>query len=133
MSDFYEVPAKSEVFDAAEAVRVRVIEAGNAADKMIRDWMNAYDKFWMTPLTHGDRALTKVQTQAMLDANKALIGNILSDSAGFRNFLQAAHPDKIGDDNLIPDRYFSTPYDMDETLTLTGDLKPEWEVQENNE
>jgi hypothetical protein len=130
MSDFYEVPVKSEDFDAADAVRVRVIEAGNAASKMIKDWMNAYDKFWMTPLTHGDRALTKVQTQAMLDENKPLIGSILSDSAGFRDFLQASHADKIGEDKLIPNRYFSTPYDMDENLVLTSDLKAEWEASE---
>lgn len=130
MSDFYQVP-EAKGPSAADLFAVRVKEAGMAATKLIETWKAAYEKFWQTPRTHGDRALTKEQVQAFINEDKALVGDILTDSAAFIAFLQSSHPDRIGTE-LFPERYLTSPYPIDETLTI-GDLKPEWEVQENNE
>jgi len=127
MSDFYPVPEVTGP-SAAELFAVRVKESGAAATKLIQTWINAYEKFWQTPRTHGDRALTKEQVQAFINEDKALIGDILSDSAAFVTFIQASLPDRIGTE-LFPTRYLTSPYELDETLTV-GDLKPEWEAQD---
>ena len=127
MSDFYPVPDVSGP-SAAELFAVRVKESGMAATKLIQTWITAYEKFWQTPRTHGDRALTKEQVQAFINEDKALIGDILSDSAEFVAFIQTSHPDRIGTE-LFPTRYLTSPYELDETLTV-GDLKPEWEAQD---
>lgn len=137
---FYPVPTES--FDAAAAERARKIEAGHAAEKIIEAWKASYERFWQTPRTHGDRALTTTELQQVLDRDKPGFGKILQDSASFLTFIVTSFPEHVGTSDrpvmtedqdeakLIPSRYLTSPYPIDQTLTITGPLKPEWGQQQ---
>lgn len=132
---FYPTPDTPPIFDAGKELTTRVNQAGGNAEKMIQAWMTAFSAFWMTPLDYGERAFSKEQVQEMLLVDKAVVLELFSDSYNFGEFVKNAHPEKIGDDGqLIPSRYFITPYDVDQsTMQIIGDLKPEWESEENAE
>lgn len=98
------------------------------AEKLLRTYMNGYDKFWQTPRTHGDRALSMAEVQAMLDVDPAIMVGLMNDGTAFINFVQASHASAVGTE-YFPTRYLTIPYNMDENGRLTS-LKPEWEAQE---
>ena len=43
---FYDIPEKEEGFEAAKAFNVRVKESGMTAEKLLRTYINGYEKFW---------------------------------------------------------------------------------------
>ncbi len=129
MSDKYQLP--SEGFDAFAALRPRVSQANQIRDNMVRQWRAGFEAFWQTPRTHGDRALSMEDMQAVLVAGGDTVKNILGDSASFLQFVATSHPEALvaddGDDEaLLPARYLSAPYEMNEAGQLLS-LKPEWE------
>ena len=132
---FYPSPDTPPIFDAGKELTTRVNQAGGNAEKMIRAWMTAFSAFWMTPLDYGDRAFSKDEIQKMLLIDETVVLELFSDSYSFGEFVKNAHPEKIGDDGqLIPSRYFITPYNVDQsTMQIIGDLKPEWQAEENAE
>ena len=67
----------------------------------------------------------------MISAAPAAMNEILADGAAFVNFVQSTYPEKVGTD-IFPSRYLTSPYNMTEEGVLI-DLKPEWDIQENNE
>ena len=126
---FYPAPDVPTVFSPGDELRDRVKISGSHATALIQHWMDAFDSFWMTPLTHGARCFSKSEVQQMLLADPAAVSDLFADSQAFLDFLQANHAEKIGDDQLVPSRYLSTPYDVDiATMQLTSDLKPAWEA-----
>ena len=128
---YYPHEPKPEGFDAAKAFNVRLKEAGMTAEKLLRTYMNGYDKFWQTPLTHGDRALTMEQMQQVLLQDPAIMNDLMTDGTAFVAFVQSSHPESIGTD-YFPTRYLTVPYNMDEDGRLVS-LKPEWEAPAEEE
>ncbi len=125
---FYDHEDLPLTFDANAMVNLRVKEAGMTAEKLLKTYTNGYEKFWQTPRTHGDNALSMVQVQAMLDADPAIMNELMSDGTAFVAFVQSSHPEKVGTD-CFPTRFLTIPYEMDGDGRLTS-LKPEWEVLE---
>jgi len=123
---FYDFEELDSGFNAALAVNVRVKEADMTVTKLLNTYKNGYEKFWQTPLTHGDRALTVDDLNAMLAAAPAIMTEIQNDGTAFVNFVQSAHPEIVGTD-LFPTRFLTIPYEQDATGALTT-LKPEWEA-----
>ena len=101
------------------------------AEKLLRTYMNGYDKFWQTPLTHGDRALSMEDVQAMLDVDPVIMVDLMNDGTAFVDFVQSSHPEAVGTD-YFPTRYLTVPYNMDESGRLVS-LKPEWEAPAEEE
>ena len=128
---FYSHDELSSYFDANKAANVRSKEAGATAISLLNTYMSGYEKFWQTPRTHADRALSMEEVQAMISAAPAAMTEILADGAAFVSFVQSTYPEKVGTD-IFPSRYLTSPYNMTEEGVLI-DLKPEWDVQENNE
>lgn len=128
---YYPHEPKPEGFDATKAFNVRLKEASMTAEKLLRTYMNGYDKFWQTPRTHGDRALSMADVQAMLAVDPAIMNDLMTDGTAFVDFVQASHPEAVGTD-YFPTRYLTIPYNMDENGILLS-LKPEWEAQEEEE
>ena len=124
---YYPHEPKPEGFDATKAFNVRLKEAGMTAEKLLRTYINGYEKFWQTPRTHGERALTMEQMQAVLAADPVAMQDMMADGTAFVTFVQNSHPEAIPD--YFPERYLTIPYNMDENGILLS-LKPEWEVQE---
>lgn len=118
----YENPDLPEGFNANKAANLRFIEADATAKHMIATYQNGYEKFWQPPRVAGERALSRDETQQILNASPG-IADILLDGGAFVAFIESAHP------GALPERYHSAPYPLD-GLTITGDLKSEWEVQE---
>jgi len=127
---FYNHEELTASFDANLNANLRSKEAGAIAEKLLRTYIDGYEKFWQTPKTHGERALSMENVQAMLDAAPAAMNEILSDGANFVQFVATTYPEQVGTD-LFPNRYLSIPYETDEAGRLTS-LKPDWE-QENPE
>lgn len=138
MSEFYTVPDVDE-FDASKSEIVRKKEAGSTAISIITAWKNGFEKFWQTPRTHGNRAITADQLQATFNRDKSGFANILADSAAFRDFIVAQFPEHVGSPDrnvmtleedeakILPSRYLAAPYPIDQQLNITGPLRPEWE------
>jgi len=127
---FYNHEELTASFDANLNANLRSKEAGAIAEKLLRTYIDGYEKFWQTPKTHGERALSMENVQAMLDAAPAAMNEILSDGANFVQFVATTYPEQVGTD-LFPNRYLSIPYETDEAGRLTS-LKPDWE-EENPE
>lgn len=142
--EFYPVP--SVTFDAAESERVRKKEAGDVAVAIINSWKNGFEKFWQTPRTHKERAISRDNLQATIDRDPEGFDKILGDSAAFRQHIIDNYPEQVGSSNrdtenggmtkeedeakLLPSRYFVTPYALDsQTMQLSGDIHPEWDIQ----
>ena len=126
-------PEKAEGFNSIQAHNARVAKANQVRDAMIAQWKAGYEAFWQTPRTHGDRALSMADLQSALDEDQAVVGQILTDSAGFLVYAQGAYAEAFGDeDSMVPPRYLSSPYDTSGTigtnLTLVS-LKTDWEEQ----
>ena len=128
---FYNHEELTPAFDANAMVNLRSKEAGMTAETLLRTYINGYEKFWQTPRTHGDRALSMADLNAMLAAAPAIMTEIQTDGTAFVTFVQSTYPEKVGTD-LFPTRYLTIPYNQDEFGVLTS-LKPEWEVQEEEE
>ena len=127
---FYNHEELTASFDANLNANLRSKEAGAIAEKLLRTYIDGYEKFWQTPKTHGERALSMENVQAMLDAAPAAMNEILSDAGAFVTFVATTYPEHVGTD-LFPNRYLSMPYETDEAGRLTS-LKPDWE-EENPE
>jgi hypothetical protein len=125
---FYTIESKDEGFNAAAAFNVRVKESGMTAEKLLRTYINGYEKFWQTPRTHGNRALTMEQMQQVLLQDPVAMVDLMNDGTAFVEFVQSSHPEAIGTE-YFPERYLTIPYVMDENGALVS-LKPEWENQE---
>jgi len=125
---YYPHEPKPEGFDSAKAFNVRLRESSATAEKLLRTYINGYEKFWQTPRTHGERALPMEDVQAMLDVDPAIMVDLMNDGTAFVAFVQASHPDAVGTE-YFPTRYLTIPYNMDENGRLVS-LKPEWEAQE---
>ena len=128
---YYPHEPKPEAFDAPKAFNVRLKESSATAEKLLRTYMNGYEKFWQTPRTHGDRALSMEDMQAILAVDPAIMNDLMADGTAFVAFVQASHPDAVGTE-YFPTRYLTIPYNMDENGVLLS-LKPEWEAQEEEE
>lgn len=128
---YYPHEPKPEGFDATKAFNVRLKESSMTAEKLLRTYMNGYDKFWQTPLTHGDRALSMEDVQAMLDVDPVIMVDLMNDGTAFVDFVQSSHPEAVGTD-YFPTRYLTVPYNMDESGRLVS-LKPEWEAPAEEE
>ena len=128
---FYNHEELTASFDANLNANLRSKEAGAIAEKLLRTYIDGYEKFWQTPKTHGERALSMENVQAMLDAAPAAMNEILSDGANFVQFVATTYPEQVGTD-LFPNRYLSIPYETDEAGRLTS-LKPEWEKENPEE
>lgn len=121
---YYPHEPKPEGFDATKSFNVRLKESSMTAEKLLRTYMDGYDKFWQTPLTHGNRALTMAEVQAMLDVDPVIMQDLMTDGTAFVAFVQSSHPDAVGTE-YFPTRYLTVPYNMDESGRLVS-LKPEW-------
>lgn len=128
---FYDHADLATGFDVASAVNVRVKEAGMTVESLLRTYVNGYEKFWQTPRTHGERALSADNLNAMLAAAPAIMTEIQTDGTAFVVFLSNTHPEVLGTD-LFPSRFLTIPYEQDENGVLTT-LKAEWEVQNEEE
>ena len=128
---FYDHEELTPSFDANAMVNLRSKEAGMTAEKLLRTYISGYEKFWQTPRTHGERALGMADLNAMLAAAPAIMTEIQADGTAFVAFVQSTYPEKVGTD-LFPTRYLTIPYESDENGLLTT-LKPEWDVQEEEE
>ncbi len=128
---FYSHEELSTGFDVPSAVNVRVKEAGMTVESLLRTYINGYEKFWQTPRTHGDRALTVENINEMLAAAPEIMTEIQEDGTAFVTFIADTHQDVLGTE-LFPARYLSIPYEANESGVLTT-LKPEWEVQTQEE
>ena len=128
---FYNHEELTASFDANLNANLRSKEAGAIAEKLLRTYIDGYEKFWQTPRTHGERALSMENIQAMLDAAPAAMNEILSDGANFVQFVATTYPEQVGTD-LFPDRYLSIPYEVDGAGRLVS-LKPDWESQDPEE
>ena len=147
--EFYPVP--SVTFDAAESERVRKKEAGDVAITIITAWKNGFEKFWQTPRTHSERAISRDNLQATIDRDPVGFGDILRDSAAFRQHIIDNYPEHVGSPNrdtenggmtreedeakLLPSRYLVTPFPITigaGTITIDGPVVPEWDVQQEN-
>lgn len=124
---FYNHDELDAGFNAAEAANVRVKEAGMTVEKLLRTYMIGYEKFWQTPLTHGDRALTADNLNAVLMAAPAVLTEIQNDGTAFVTFVANTHPEVLGTD-LFPTRFLTIPYEQDPTTGALTTLKPEWEA-----
>ena len=91
MSHFYEHEELPLSFDANAMANLRVKEAGAIGEQLLRTYMNGYEKFWQTPRTHADRALSMEEVQAMISAAPAAMNEILADGAAFVNFVQSTY------------------------------------------
>jgi len=125
---YYPHDPKPESFDAVKAFNVRLNDSSNTAAKLLRTYIDGYERFWQTPRTHGERALSMEDVQAMLDVDPVIMMDLMNDGTAFVAFVQASHPDAVGTE-YFPTRYLTIPYVMDENGRLVS-LKPEWEVQE---
>lgn len=128
MSHFYEHEELPLSFDANAMVNLRVKEAGAIGEQLFRTYMNGYEKFWQTPRTHGDRAMSMTDAQAMIDAAPAVMNDMIADGTAFITFVQASHASKVGTE-FFPTRYLTIPYETDVDGRLVS-LKSEWEAQE---
>lgn len=128
---FYNHEPLEKGFDAAEAVNVRLLDAGNTAEQLLKNYTNSYERFWMTPRTHGSRALTASNFNEMFALAPEIMTEINSDGTKFVEFVQQTYPEQVGTD-LFPERYLTIPYNTDENGMMVT-LKPEWEVQEQEE
>jgi len=131
MSHFYDHVDLPVGNDPNALANLRVKEANASAEKLLRTYRDGYEKFWQLPLTHGDRALSMDDAQAMVDAAPAIMNEIIADSQGFVAFVNSSHADKVGTD-LFPNRYLSIPYEVDANGRFVS-LKPEWDVQDPEE
>jgi hypothetical protein len=122
---FYTAPDLDLQFDSVSAVNVRVKEASATVEKLLRTYTDGYDKFWQTPLTHGDRALSAENFNAMVSVAPDVLLEIQTDGTAFVNFVSASHAEVIGTD-LFPERYLTIPYEQNETGAFT-ELKKDWE------
>lgn len=125
---YYPHDPKPESFDAVKAFNVRLNDSSNTAAKLLRTYIDGYERFWQTPRTHGERALSMEDVQAMLDVDPVIMMDLMNDGTAFVAFVQASHPDAVGTD-YFPTRYLTIPYVMDQAGRLVS-LKPEWEAQE---
>jgi len=123
---FYDFENLVPGFPVEQTVNVKVKEADQTVTKLLKVYMDGYEKFWQTPLTHGNRALSVDDLNAMLAAAPAIMTEIQNDGTAFVNFVQTAHPEIVGTD-LFPTRFLTIPYEQDENGVLTT-LKPEWEA-----
>jgi hypothetical protein len=123
---FYDFTDLVASFPVEETVNVKVKEADQTVTKLLQTYKDGYERFWQTPLTHGNRALTSDDLNAMFAAAPAIMTEIQNDGTAFVNFVQTAHPEIIGTD-LFPTRFLTIPYEQDATGALTT-LKPEWEA-----
>ena len=125
---YYPHEPKPEGFDAAKAFNVRLKESSMTAEKLLRTYVKGYEKFWQTPRTHGGRALSMEEMQAVLAVDPAIMNDLMTDGTAFVAFVQASHPEAVGTE-YFPTRYLTIPYNMDANGVLLS-LKPEWEAQE---
>jgi len=125
---YYPHDPKPESFDAVKAFNVRLNDSSNTAAKLLRTYIDGYERFWQTPRTHGERALSMEDVQAMLDVDPVIMMDLMNDGTAFVEFVQESHPDAVGTD-YFPTRYLTIPYVMDQAGRLVS-LKPEWEAQE---
>ncbi|MHC4633592.1 MAG: hypothetical protein ACYSYU_00035 [Planctomycetota bacterium] len=125
---FYEHEELPAIFDPNSMVNLKVKQASAAAAKLIKSYMDGYDQFWQTPRTHGDNALSMVDLQATVDADPAIMYELIADGTAFVEFVQNSHAEKIGTE-YFPSRYLTIPYETDTNGRFVS-LKPEWEVQE---
>ena len=133
---FYALPEDQFDTHGAEVSMKNV--TGSAAEGIIRAWKKGFEGFWRTPRTHQERAFTRDQLQAVLDRDKVGFGQILMESKAFRDFIIAAYPQHVGSSDrevmseeedeakLLPSRFLDTPYQLDNSLNITGDLKSVW-------
>jgi hypothetical protein len=128
MSHFYDHVDLPLSFDASAAANLRVKEGGATGEKLLRTYMDGYEKFWQTPRTHGDRAMSMADVQAMIDAAPVVMNQMMADGTAFVAFVQTSHASKVGTD-FFPTRYLTIPYEVDVDGRLVS-LKPEWDVQE---
>jgi hypothetical protein len=129
----YPVPAVDPAFDAPYQASVRLKEANAFITATIEHWKKCYHGFWMPPRIYKKRAFTAAELQAMINTDPATLGNMLSDSKAFIDFVEANYPELVGDEEgkPLPTRYLNSPYELD-GLTV-GALRPEWEEQEEGE
>lgn len=125
----YQRPEKQ--FDASAALDARVIQANQYRDNRVKNYKAGYEAFWQTPLTHGDRALSMVEMQAVLDAGQSTVQQILGDSAQEIAKIAELYPEAMtGEDPLLPARFTSSAYNYEvvEGRIVLLSLKPEWEA-----
>ena len=60
-------------FDANASARSRVKTANQFIDHIVNQYKSNYERFWQTPLTHGDRALSMAEMQGTLDIHGGLM------------------------------------------------------------
>ncbi len=125
---FYPHEPKPEGFNAIKAFNIRLKESSATAEMLLRTYINGYEKFWQTPRTHGENALTIDEVQDMLNVDPAIMVDLMNDGTAFVAFVQESHAEAVGTE-YFPTRYLTIPYNMDENGQLTS-LKPEWEAQE---
>lgn len=127
----YQLP--NEAFNTNQAARNRVIKAQQFRDHIVQQYKSSYDAMWQTPRTHGDRALTMEQMQAVIDEMQPTMAEILQDSSAFVQFVVDTYPEALQDDNpLFPVRYTGSPYEytVDQNRIQLTALKSEWEAQD---
>lgn len=129
----YAIP--DQTFNAHEAARNRIIFAGQYKKQRVDNYKSGYEKFWQTPRTHGDSALSTEDMQSVIDQAPAVFAEILSDSAQEVAGIASIYPEALtiqgdADEPLLPERYLSSPYNYEigpAGITLLS-LKPEWEA-----
>ena len=123
---------RPEGFNSVKSFNQRVDYANAISSNIALLWREGYESFWQVPRTHGDKAVSMEDLQSVINEDQVEIGEILTDSNGFLSFIQANHPETLGDDCIIPDRYLTFPYfytgEIGSNITLTS-LKPVWDVQ----
>lgn len=112
-------------------------QANEYRNTLLERYRAGYEAFWQTPRTHGDRALTMEQMQAVIDTAQPTFQTILSDSAAHMADLQARYPAAFvkqegESEPKVPARYTSSAYeytlDPNGRLVLSS-LKPDWQAQ----
>ena len=124
----YQIPDSQ--FDAVASARVRATTANNFRVHLVEQYKANFERFWQCPLTHGERALDMAEMQATLDVLGVTAIDILTDSAGFAQYIATAYPEALaGEEPLLPPRFLSSPYEYTADangITLTS-LKTDWE------
>jgi len=126
-------------FDQVAAANARIKDVDQSRTAMVTLWKASFDRFWQSPLTHGDRALTKEQMQAVLDSAPEMFNDVLNDSKAFLQFLSVNHPDVfVSEDDeepLVPERYTIGVYNMsvNDGKIVLGDLLDSWKDLEEQE
>ena len=94
------------------------------ARRQLSEWMKMIDVFWCAPITHGEKAQTKEQVQAKIDADPAKTQLMLTGSKNFIAFHIQEDSDLVNE--MVPARYLlDGAYTWGNGLTL-NELRPEW-------